>query len=711
MAVDLTQFHEVFFEESFEGLEIMESGLLNLSAGSDDIESINDIFRAAHSIKGGAGTFGFNQVSEFTHDLETLLDQMRDGRSPVTDESVELLLLSVDCLKDMLKSLVDKSEIDCSAALELTEKFKSLLERNSQLSAAPAVNDTPKITSPNPSLSSKWIIEFKPHGHVLQTGNEPYRIIRELSALGEIDVEVDISDLQPYAEMEPTDCHLSWMLKLSGLDLNREKIDEVFEWVADESDINICEETSAPAEQAKNAPVAFENGSYKQALEPENESLPTSTNSQVKVAPESKVAELKKESPKKSVSQPAESKSIRVNIDKVDSLINMVGEMVITQSMLCALSKDFSTDKLDTLVSGLAELEASTRELQENVMSLRMIPISFAFNRFPRLVRDLNSQLGKKVVLELKGTQTELDKTVMEKLSDPLTHLVRNSMDHGMETPEQRVALGKPEQGNVELNAYYESGSVVIQVRDDGAGLDVEKIRAKAIKSNLIDENDVYSDDEMQNFIFRAGFSTAEKLSDVSGRGVGLDVVTQNIKSLKGTLDVKSVAGEGSVFTIRLPLTLAILDGQLLQIGNGVYIVPLVSIIESLQIDENNINRVAGGGSVYRLRDENIIVAQLDGLFGYKDCSVSLHNKMMIVVESSGKKVGLVVDALLNQQQVVIKSLETNYGHVEGISGATILGDGMVALICDIHVLVDLALTNCQQNQGGVYECNNERVA
>ena len=708
MAVDLTQFHDVFFEESFEGLEIMESGLLNLSAGCNDIESINDIFRAAHSIKGGAGTFGFNKVSEFTHDLETLLDQMRDGRSPVTDESVELLLLSVDCLKGMLKALVDKSEIDDSEASVLTEKFKNLLERNRLQSVEPTVNEAPKVTKTN--LNSKWIIEFNPHGDVLKTGNDPYRIIRELSTLGEMDVVVNLSDLQPYAEMEPTECHLSWEIKLSGFDLDREKIDEVFEWVADESDITICEEIRESAEHAESDQTALESDPHKQPPGSENEPLPA-LNNQVETASKNKVTELKKTNQKKSASQPAESKSIRVSIDKVDSLINMVGEMVITQSMLCALSIDFSVDKLETLVRGLAELEASTRELQENVMSLRMIPISFAFNRFPRLVRDLNSQLGKNVVLELKGTQTELDKTVMEKLSDPLTHLVRNSMDHGMETPEERIASGKPENGNVELNAYYESGNVVIQVRDDGAGLNVEKIRAKAIKSNLMNENDVYSDEEIQNFIFRPGFSTAEKLSDVSGRGVGLDVVTQNIKSLKGTLDVKSIVGEGSVFTIRLPLTLAILDGQLLQIGNGVYIVPLVSIIESLQIDENNINRVAGGGSIYRLRDENITIAELNSLFGYKDGSVSLHNKMMIVVESSGKKVGLVVDELLSQQQVVIKSLETNYGHVDGISGATILGDGTVALICDIHVLVELALINCQKHQGGMYECNNERVA
>ena len=708
MTVDLTQFHDVFFEESFEGLEIMESGLLNLSAGCDDVESINDIFRAAHSIKGGAGTFGFNKVSEFTHDLETLLDQMRDGRSPVTDESVELLLLSVDCLKDMLKALVDKSEIDYGAASALTGKFKNLLKRNNQHSIAAPVNEAPKVTKTN--LNSKWIIEFKPHAHVLQTGNEPYRIIRELNTLGEIDVVVDLSDLHPYAEIEPTECHLSWTITLSGFGLSREKIDEIFEWVADESDITICEEIRASSEYVENNQMAFESDLHKLPPGSVNESLPA-LNDQVETAAESKVTELKKSDSKKSISQRTESKSIRVSIDKVDSLINMVGEMVITQSMLCALSKNFSVEKLEILVSGLAELEASTRELQENVMSLRMIPISFAFNRFPRLVRDLNSQLGKKVVLELKGTQTELDKTVMEKLSDPLTHLVRNSMDHGMETSEERIASGKPENGHVELNAFYESGSVVIQVRDDGAGLNVEKIRAKAIKSNLMDENDVYSDEEIQNFIFRPGFSTAEKLSDVSGRGVGLDVVTQNIKALKGTLDVKSIAGEGSVFTIRLPLTLAILDGQLLQIGNGVYIVPLVSIIESLQIDENNINRVAGGGSVYRLRDENITIAQLDGLFGYKGCSLNLHKKMMIVVESNGKKVGLVVDELLSQQQVVIKSLETNYGYVDGISGATILGDGTVALICDIHVLVDRALTNCQQHQGGVYECKSERVA
>ncbi|MBL4608350.1 MAG: chemotaxis protein CheA, partial [Pseudomonadales bacterium] len=377
--------------------------------------------------------------------------------------------------------------------------------------------------------------------------------------------------------------------------------------------------------------------------------------------------------------------SIRINIEKVDALINMVGEMVITQSMLCQLSKEYSEERHNDLVVGLAQLEANTREMQESVMSLRMMPISFAFNRFPRLVRDLNRQLEKDVDLVLVGEQTEMDKTVMEKLGDPLTHLVRNSMDHGMESPQERAENGKPKKGRIELKAFYEGGSVVIQISDDGKGLDNNKIREKAISSGLIQKGDSLSQDEIHELILRPGFSTAEKLSDVSGRGVGLDVVKQNIRALSGSLDVQSSEGVGTTFTIRLPLTLAIVDGQLIRVEDSVYILPLTAISESLQLEKSYINTIAGGIDLYRLRDENIPVVNLRELFGYEKNNNIEDTKMMVVVESNFRKIGLVVDELLDQQQVVIKSLESNYKSVEGLSGATILGDGTVALICDIH--------------------------
>ena len=386
-----------------------------------------------------------------------------------------------------------------------------------------------------------------------------------------------------------------------------------------------------------------------------------------------------------------ESASIRVGIDKVDELINMVGELVITQSMLGQLGKEFTMDRLDDLVTGLSQLEHNTRELQESVMKIRMLPISFAFSRFPRLVRDIGQQLDKKVELILLGEQTELDKTVMEKIGDPLTHLVRNSLDHGLEPPEERLAAGKPEIGLLTLNAYHQGGNIVIEVKDDGRGLNSEKILKKAKEKGLVGADEILSEERINDLVFRAGFSTADAVSDLSGRGVGMDVVRRNIQSLNGSVEVESDPGKGSVFTIRLPLTLAILDGQLIRIGSETYIFPLVSIVESIQVSEDNVNYVAGQCEVYRLRAENIPILKLYELFDTEVESKVLDKSLMVVVESGGAKVGIIVDELLDQQQVVIKSLETNYERVEGVSGATILGNGTVALIADVNGIIKMA--------------------
>ncbi|MEK9766063.1 MAG: chemotaxis protein CheA, partial [Thalassolituus sp.] len=380
----------------------------------------------------------------------------------------------------------------------------------------------------------------------------------------------------------------------------------------------------------------------------------------------------------------AEGSSIRVSIDKVDSLINMVGELVITQSMLGQLGQEFDLSRLAKLREGLSQLEQNTRELQESVMKIRMMPISFAFSRFPRLVRDLGNQLGKKVLLETIGEQTELDKTVMEKISDPLVHLVRNSMDHGLETTEKRIAAGKSEEGTITLNAYHQGGNIVIEIADDGAGLNEDKILQKAVEKGLVPESTHLTPEEIHQLIFLPGFSTADAVSDISGRGVGMDVVRRNIQALNGTIEVKSHRGVGSTFTIRLPLTLAILDGQLVKVCNETYIFPLVSIVESIQIQPSALNHVTGSQYVMQLRDEYIPIVRLDTIFGLREKDDHNEEMMLVVVEGDNEKIGIVVDDLLGQQQVVIKSLEQNYRKVSGISGATILGDGTVALIIDI---------------------------
>jgi two-component system chemotaxis sensor kinase CheA len=710
MAVDISQFHEMFFEESFEGLEVMENGLLNLPPGSSDIELINDIFRAAHSIKGGAATFGFGEVSEFTHDLETLMDLMREGKFSVTSEAVELMLQAVDCLRNMLTELKDKRPIDYSNAKEISKHFKLILE-----SPEPSATESEQLSAANDTGTEckNWRIVFKPNPEMLQTGNEPYRIIRELGELGNIKVDVLLDDLPTYELIDPCECYLAWQLDLSGDAASSDAIDEIFEWVIDDAEIKIEEVPVGGGAKPSETPVQHSDESA--------EVNPTPLNNQVgsveiealsgiasdPVTPSS----LELASPKAEVARGGDSKSIRVNIEKVDALINMVGEMVITQSMLCQLSKEYNEEKHNDLVTGLAQLEANTRELQESVMSLRMMPISFAFNRFPRLVRDLNRQLKKDVDLVLHGEQTELDKTVMEKLGDPLTHLVRNAMDHGMETPQERMEKGKPEKGRIELKAFYEGGAVVIQICDDGKGLDDKKIQAKAVSNGLIQEGEVLSREEIQDLILRPGFSTADQVSDLSGRGVGLDVVKQNIRALNGSLDVQSNENVGTTFTIRLPLTLAIVDGQLIRVEDSVYILPLTSISESLQLDEKFINTVAGGVDLYRIRDENIPVVHLNALFGHKKGEGSEDAKMMVVVESNERKLGLVVDELLDQQQVVIKSLEANYQGVEGLSGATILGDGTVALICDIHDIFSMSAGQYQLSFDKIFQSKHNHAA
>ena len=377
-----------------------------------------------------------------------------------------------------------------------------------------------------------------------------------------------------------------------------------------------------------------------------------------------------------------------MGIDKVDSLINLVGELVITQSMLSELGNNFEMSKLEKLATGLEQLLQNTKELQESVMRIRMLPISFAFNRFPRMIRDLAMKIDKKVDLQIHGESTELDKTVMEQISDPLVHLVRNAIDHGIETTQERLAKGKPEQGTIRLDAYHLGGNIVIEVGDDGKGVDPQVIRRKAIEKGMLDSETQLSEQETYDLLFQPGFSTAAQVSDISGRGVGMDVVKRNIKSLGGRIVMNSEVGVGTTIKVHLPLTLAILDGQLVRVGEQVYIIPLISIVESLQVKPGLVNRVSGDMVLYRLREDNVPIIRLYQEFGIEADNTDIENALLVVVEADGQKVGLLVDDLLAQQQVVIKSLESNYKRIEGISGATILGDGSVSMILDVPGLI-----------------------
>ncbi|WP_022943710.1 chemotaxis protein CheA [Pseudoalteromonas ruthenica] len=676
MSIDLSQFFEVFFEESFEGLDAMESELLNLTPGEADSETLNTIFRAAHSIKGGSGTFGFTSVSDFTHVLETLLDQIRQGQRQLEAQHVNLLLRSVDCLREMLQALQSEQEPELDTAKELQQQFEEILGLSEGEVAA---NENEASASPpQQAETNTYQILFKPHHHLFKTGNEPLFMLSDLGDLGSIEVEADLSAIPEIQNLQGDECFMSWKVFLQT-EATQEQIKEVFEWVEDDADIDISLCGGLFSEQESSAPT--------EPLEHDDAAQQSSENEPVAQAIQAPASKGKANKAKSN-----ESTSIRVGIDKIDSLINMVGELVITQSMLSQLGEQEVTENtLAALQEGLAQLAHNTRDLQENVMRIRMLPISFVFSRFPRLVRDISQKLGKQVELKILGEGTELDKTVMEKISDPMVHLVRNSLDHGLETPEQRKQSGKPEVGTVTLNAFHQGGNIVIEIMDDGRGLNTEKIREKAIANGLIDGNEELSDDDINELIFEPGFSTADEVSDISGRGVGMDVVRQNISSLSGSIEVVSTPGTGSTFTIRLPLTLAILDGQLVRIAEHTYIVPLITIVESLQIDTNKVSRVGKSLEVLRLRDEYIPILRLYQLFNHHDAITELDKALLVVVECDNQKVGLLVDDLLAQQQVVIKSLEANYQKVDGVSGATILGDGRVSLIVDIAGLTKMA--------------------
>lgn len=692
--VDLSQFHQTFFDESIEGLDGMEAALLQLDSGATDPELVNIIFRAAHSIKGGSATFGFQDIAAFTHVAEELLDELRSHKRAISGEIVEVLLRCVDVLRSMLEcARAGQPAADATSDAVLRELKAFLTAAPTDRVSAPDSVPPVAAVAPRervPQVSGDWQIYFSPRPSLLVCGNDPLRMIRELSGLGKLSVHVDSSALPDLDALNPEVCHLRWTLGLPG-SVGEAHIRAVFDWAEGDCDLSIERIAAEPA-----MPEPEKVASAVSPPEPEKAATAVST-----PGPESTATTIptpvgaEKAVPLRVENAPAnaEASSIRVSIDKVDALINTVGELVITQSMLGELGEHFDMSKLDALRAGLAQLERNTRELQENVMRIRMLPISVVFQRFPRLVRDTARKLGKQVHLELHGEQTELDKTVLEKIGDPLVHLVRNAIDHGLETPERRIASGKPATGTLRLDAYHQGGNIVVEVSDDGAGLNRDAIVRKAIERGLIRsvQGETLSDDEVAELIFQPGFSTAAATTDLSGRGVGMDVVRSNVNELGGSVLVRSQPGRGSVFTITLPLTLAIIDGLTASVGGESYIVPLVAVVESLQLRPEQINRIVGRSEVFRFRDEVLPIIPLHAVFGCKDAITDPCAGIVIVVEGDGTRAGLLVDTLLGQQQAVIKSLESNYEKVPGLAGATILGDGSIALIVDVAGLVRYA--------------------
>ena len=705
MALDLAQFHDAFFDESFEALDSMEAALLKLNVGAPEPELIGTIFRVAHSIKGGSATFGFSEVASFTHTCETLLDELRGNRMNVTRGITDLLLRSVDVMREMLRAVQHKTPIDAQRVADLQFDLElAIVQKNAAAPAAPAPAPVePAAVAPAPqaveslpaaapaaSVAHCWRIQFRPYPQLFVHGNDPLRMLRELAELGDLVTDVDASNVPALHGLDPESCFLSWDLRLHT-DATREVVEQVFDWAEGDCELKITEDHSAPPTRqsqpaapapAAAAPVPAAPPAAAKSVEPR----PEPARPQLAAVPTPDATTT--EAPKHGL---GDGSSIRVSTEKIDELMNTVGELVITQSMLTQLGTRMEGSVAEQLRAGLAQLERNVRELQESVMRVRMLPISFVFSRFPRMVRDLSGRLGKQVDLKVTGDQTELDKTVLEKIGDPLVHLVRNSVDHGVEMPDVRVAAGKQPAGTVYLEAYHKGGNITVEVGDDGGGLNKDRILAKARSRGLIGANEALSDDAIYELIFLPGFSTAEQTTDISGRGVGMDVVRRNIKELGGTIEVRSEPGNGSRFIITLPLTLAIVDGQSVSVGTESYIVPLITIIESLQLKPGMVNRVAGQGEVFWFRDRYLPIVRVHDVFGVKPRTTQLHEGLIMVVEGEGRRVGLFVDDLLGQQQVVIKSLETNFRRVDGVSGATILGDGSVALILDVAGLIRVA--------------------
>ncbi len=701
MDLEMQEILKVFFEESFEGLDAMESGLLHLDANADR-ETINNIFRAAHSIKGGAGTFGFMQISQFTHNVETLLDEMRNGQRPVTTEAVQVLLQAVDVMRGMTKSAQADEPVSMTAADALSVDLERILRAAATAPVVPAaapaptpaaaaapaptaVPAEPAVTAtadaPSPGLLR---VDFTPDRSLFRTCNDPLRIFGQLELLAPVAVTARTAGLPAFAEFDPTQCYIEWSVDVAA-PVEQARVTEIFDWVDSNSRITYEWVAKAPVIAAPRAAaevtatLAFVPGVVQTEAVGDGPPRRRATDR----LPDSSAIPQRRVTDKM-----PDAASIRVGTEKVDALINLVGELVITNSMLSRFADHYDPADLDALKRGLAALSRNTRELQEGVLQIRMLPISFSFNRFPRLVHELSRQLGKKVELKMTGEQTELDKIVLEKIGDPLVHLVRNSLDHGIEMPQDRLAAGKSETGVLHLNAFHEGGNIIIEVSDDGGGLNKQRILSKARQRGLVDPGAVLSDEQIHNLIFEPGFSTAEIVSDVSGRGVGMDVVRRNINDLGGQVHVHSREGKGSTIRIRLPLTLSILEGQMLRVGREIYVISLVSIIETVQPKRAQISTIAGTSELFQYRDGFLPILRLHEMFGIEPDDRDLTRGLLIVVESEGQRVAIHVDELRAQQQVVIKSLETNFKQVPGVAGATIHGDGTVALILDVPGLM-----------------------
>ena len=685
-SIVLDQFNQVFFEECAEHLAEMEKILVSLADAGPDEEQLNAIFRAAHSIKGGAGIFGFQDMTVVTHVLESLLDRIRNHEISFSTVMVDLFLEAGDVISMQLAGHRDGAVVHQEAIDRIRGKLQQVIDSGTgAVSVASCAAEVESAAAPSScelaETVKRYKLEFTPDPDIFKRGVRLESLFAELEELGELTVTAELPASADFSTFDPEACASCWHLNLNTT-ASEAVIREIFEFVADVDQLKVTTVADHSAVSELHATAGLQEVSRDDdTRKPDSEIVGTAIGRRAYDKNELAPAAYGRRTSEGD-------SSIRVGVTKVDQLINQVGELVITQLMVSQAAGALDPVLYENLHRSLLQLERTTRDLQQSVMSIRLVPISIVFSRFPRMVRELAAKLGKQVELKTIGDSTELDKGLIEKISDPLTHLVRNCMDHALETPEARVACGKDPGGTITLRASQLGGRIVIDVMDDGAGLNRSKILAKAVERG-IPASDAMSDEEVWQLIFAPGFSTAEAVTDISGRGVGMDVVLRNVQSMSGRVNISSEPGKGTQVTISLPLTLAILDGLSVAVGGEKFIIPLSAIIESLQPKPENINTL-NGKQVVHVRGDYIPIIPLYELFNLPTLVTDPEKGILVLIDVDGEKAAVLVDALLDEHQVVIKSIEINYRKVDGTAGATILGDGRVALILDVNSLLQM---------------------
>jgi two-component system chemotaxis sensor kinase CheA len=701
----LAAIRETFFQECEEQLAELENGLLAMETGDTDPETINAVFRAVHSIKGGAGAFSLEALVRFAHVFETALDEMRSGRLAATNEVLKTLLRAADVLADHVRAAHDGSAVDEAHTAELAEELKALDPNGATAGEASGGEEDwgdfefkpmSVDVAAAPAGPGGWRVRFKPRADLYAKANEAALLLRELGRLGQTVVELDSSALPALTDLDPEAAYLAWTVTVAG-DADETQVREVFEFVDGDCELEVspliaAADGEAPATPVEDSGETLDIGALLARVQAAADPPSPQQVSPAAPAPAAVATLPEPSSPPDGQGQPRKPEAgatIRVDLERVDRLIDLVGELVINQAMLSQRVMEAGFARASGVAMGLDELEQLTREIQDSVMAIRAQPVKSVFQRMPRLVREVAAMTGKPVRLVTEGEGTEVDKTVIERLADPLTHMIRNAIDHGLESPEKRAAAGKPAEGVVRLTAAPRSGRIVIEVADDGGGINRERVKSIAIEKGLVAPDASLSDEEIDNLIFMAGFSTASEVSDISGRGVGMDVVRRSIQALGGRITISSRPGKGSTFTMSLPLTLAVLDGMVVSVEGQTLVAPITAIVETLLPKAGDVHSLGGSARVIAIRDTYVPLIDVGQALGYRAGALDATLGVALLIEGEGgARAALLVDAIQGQRQVVIKSLEANYRQVPGVAAATILGDGRVALILDIDTIV-----------------------